>query len=101
MLGFQLDVLPAQGIQLVGAFVHLLLSGIELGNGGLELGSELSKFLIDCDDLILVLHCFFLELTRYLSVVFFQLNVVRFKLNEFFIHVLKLDLFLVDVIFKN
>jgi hypothetical protein len=39
MLGFQLDVLPAQGIQLVGAFAHLLLSVIKLDNGVLELGS--------------------------------------------------------------
>ncbi len=92
-------MLPAQGIELVGAFVHLLLSGIELGNGVLELGTELIKFLVDCDNLVLILHCFLLELTRYLSVVFFQLNVVRFKLNEFFIHVLKLHLFLADVIF--
>lgn len=78
MLGLQLHVLPSQGIQLVGTFAHLLLSGleleidgIELGNGGIELGSDFSDFLIDCDDLVMILHCFLLELTRYLSVVLF------------------------------
>jgi hypothetical protein len=71
MFGFQLDVIYSQGIQLVGTFAHLLLSCLELGNGGFKLGSDLSKFLIDCDNLVLILHCFFLELTRYLPVMFF------------------------------
>jgi hypothetical protein len=63
MLGLQLHVLPSQGIQLVGAFAHLLLSGLELSKGGLKLeiggiklGSEFGQFLVDCDDLILVLR---------------------------------------------
>ena len=106
MLGPQLHVLPSQGIQLIGRFAHLLLSGleleidgIELGNGGIELGSEFSDFLVDCDDLVLILNCFLLELTRYLSAVLLQLNVVRFKLSQFFIEVLELGLFLVDVVF--
>ncbi len=72
-----------------------------MGIGRIELGSELSDFLVESDDLVLVLGCFLLVLIGDLLAVLLQLCVLGFELGEFLLEVFELGLFYVDVILED
>jgi hypothetical protein len=72
-----------------------------VGIGRIELGSELSDFLVESDDLVLVLGCFLLVLIGDLLAVLLQLCVLGFELGEFLLEVFELGLFYVDVILED